>query len=774
MSENILSLASIHISSEGELQLKQKVSLPDILDVLIVGGGPGGTATAFRAKELGLAMLVIDFDDIMKRIRDYTKDKLILPNFGGGDKMQFPDGGDLVSLLHFAPIDNEEMCLQWKAWYVQHCIPAHLGVELTALQREDDLWRAVVWNHNTQQEQSYLARHVVIAVGRGVPRRFDIPGNTDGIAYHLTDARNYVGAPVCVIGGGTSAAEAVIAISNAKADAQDASPVHWSYRGDKMPKVSKALSDVFFKAFVSNGNIRYHPRSEPVTVLTAEDHKEYLSIRTERKFIKGSPNETNHLEFLKERCIACIGEDIPEAFLSSLGISMVVGGPKNRKRMVTARFLETQQPNVFLVGDILSQAYFVADDFDADPSVFPEVKHRGNIKSALRDGVCVAEVIRSRLDGKDPPEFLLPEPKPEMMRQQPDKTIVDMTTIIEQEGPPEESTRDSGYESTGTAVLIRIIAGNVEETEYSVKSHGVTTIGHKDSDITIPDDSFLSDRHASISHSEDGYLLRDDGGKTGVFFRAPLGRYLEVRPGDVVSAGNQFLLFQVDGNRYGFLHYNREGKEMGRWHLHTKFVVLGRDATGIILDRKDMTLSRRHLALAARDNKILLKDLKSVNGTYLRIRHSVSLSHGDEFRVGQQIFTFSLNDEAVVDRGHTTSSMPIEHPKAKKSKPLLIEDTADSAQLIRFLPSGQTCPVQAGKTICDLAEEHDIELNAECHAGSCGSDPLRILEGQENLSKMTDEERETLEDICELDPAEHRLACMARINGAVEVEIVTQ
>ena len=32
----------------------------DVLDVLIVGGGPAGTAAAFRSKELGIEALVIE------------------------------------------------------------------------------------------------------------------------------------------------------------------------------------------------------------------------------------------------------------------------------------------------------------------------------------------------------------------------------------------------------------------------------------------------------------------------------------------------------------------------------------------------------------------------------------------------------------------------------------------------------------------------------------------------------------------------------------------
>ena len=126
----------------------------------------------------------------------------------------------------------------------------------------------------------------MLAFGRGVPRRFDIPGKVQGLAFGLTVASKYVGEPVLVIGGGTSAAEAVIAISSAKNDAGDSSDVYWSYRGDKMPKVSRALADPFFQAFVGNGNVRYLPSSEPVAVLEVADES-YLSVRTSRIMAQG-------------------------------------------------------------------------------------------------------------------------------------------------------------------------------------------------------------------------------------------------------------------------------------------------------------------------------------------------------------------------------------------------------------------------------------------------------------------------------------------------------
>ncbi len=161
---------------DGSIVLDPPVALPEVLDALIVGGGPFGTAAAFRLKELGRNALVVDYDDLMKRIRDYPKDKQILPDYGGGDHMQFPKGGELLARLQFAPIDKDDMCVTWKALYREHRVPAQVGVEMTGLEREGNLWKVITWNHNLKSEQTFLTHHVVLAFGRGVPRRFDIPG----------------------------------------------------------------------------------------------------------------------------------------------------------------------------------------------------------------------------------------------------------------------------------------------------------------------------------------------------------------------------------------------------------------------------------------------------------------------------------------------------------------------------------------------------------------------------------------------------------------------
>lgn len=774
------------IFADGTFKTNDGVDVPSELDMLIVGGGPAGTAAAFRAKELGLDALVIDYDDLMKRIRDYAKDKLILPHFGGGDKMKFPQGGELVNQLHFDPIDKDDMCEEWKGFYRKHNVPAKVGVELTGAERLDDGgWEAVTWNHKTKEEERYNVAHLVIAMGRGVPRRFDIPGNTDGVAYNLSDPANYVGHPACVIGGGTSAAEAVIAVSNEKEEADDDCPVYWSYRGEQMPKVSKALSDEFFDAYVRNGNIRYLPNSEPELVVTGPDRNEFLSLRIDRKELDGRPIETDHLEFAKHHCIACIGEDIPEDFLNSLGVHMVKGGPKNKKRMAVTPLLETEQPNLYLIGDILSQAYLETDDFDADPETYQEVKHRGNIKSALRDGVFIAEVAKQKLEGKETIEVNLTfadEEEDETVHEPEDEKEEESTkflrTMVEGESPPDEGVSEDRAAEEEEAVLVHITPSGVEEEEFSIAQTGTTTIGRKEGDLTFPEDNRLSSPHASVSHTPEGYVLRDDGSNTGTFLKLQPGERMEMSSGSLLQLGAQFLLFGRENGQPHVVQYDQAGQKVDRYDLSEGAYILGRNAPDIILDPDDKILSRRHLAVEVGDDgRVTARDLDSLNGSFLRVREGVSVEHDDVFRVGQQLFRLSLEQvtpaSSTVFRMQPDREAPDEEAEEAEEEPAPAEEAEPTEPSITVQPDGTTVPVEDGQTVLDAIKDEGL-VEYECESGFCGMDALRVVSGGEHLSTVDDQEEDTLETLCDLEPGNEegqcRLACMAEATGPVVVE----
>jgi pSer/pThr/pTyr-binding forkhead associated (FHA) protein len=70
-------------------------------------------------------------------------------------------------------------------------------------------------------------------------------------------------------------------------------------------------------------------------------------------------------------------------------------------------------------------------------------------------------------------------------------------------------------------------------------------------------------------------------------------------------------------------------------------VVMGREE-GDIVFRDDEFLSRRHAVLRWQSNQCVLDDLKSSNGTFIRLRGPQPLEHGDILRMGDQMFRIEL------------------------------------------------------------------------------------------------------------------------------------
>lgn len=88
---------------------------------------------------------------------------------------------------------------------------------------------------------------------------------------------------------------------------------------------------------------------------------------------------------------------------------------------------------------------------------------------------------------------------------------------------------------------------------------------------------------------------------------------------------------------------------------------------------------------------------------------------------------------------------------------------------VTFLPSGQTYDVKDGTTILVAAIQNGLKLRHDCTEGICGTDRVRVVAGQENLTEKTQNEELTLEMMNATE--EERLACVARILGDVTLDI---
>jgi nitrite reductase (NADH) large subunit len=85
---------------------------------------------------------------------------------------------------------------------------------------------------------------------------------------------------------------------------------------------------------------------------------------------------------------------------------------------------------------------------------------------------------------------------------------------------------------------------------------------------------------------------------------------------------------------------------------------------------------------------------------------------------------------------------------------------------VAFKP-GPTVHAKVGQALLDIAEASQVPIESGCRMGMCGSDPVRVLEGEDNLSKMRSAERRTLGRLGL--GADCRMACVSRVQGPVVV-----
>jgi len=77
------------------------------------------------------------------------------------------------------------------------------------------------------------------------------------------------------------------------------------------------------------------------------------------------------------------------------------------------------------------------------------------------------------------------------------------------------------------------------------------------------------------------------------------------------------------------------------FHLNASHHKVGRKH-GKIPFPDDMYVSPKHADFFYRDNTLFLKDEGSLNGSFIQLRRSHKLEHGDHFMIGHELFKFEL------------------------------------------------------------------------------------------------------------------------------------
>ena len=213
--------------------------------------------------------------------------------------------------------------------------------------------------------------------------------------------------------------------------------------------------------------------------------------------------------------------------------------------------------------------------------------------------------------------------------------------------------------------IVRIAKDGSEGVHHPISGEQ-TDVGRTEGNIILPDDPYLSPRHARIvARAGTGLVLADLGSVNGTYVRLRTPHPLT--HGDLLLLGQQVLRFEavseLEGARgpamqHGVLLFGSpapvararlvqrtvEGLTRDVLHLVRDEVTLGRE----IGDRtfpEDVFMSRRHATIRREGGSFVLHDLGSSNGTFVQIHAEHVLQDADQFRIGHHLFRVDLARE---------------------------------------------------------------------------------------------------------------------------------
>ena len=175
-----------------------------MLDLIIIGAGPAGLSAADAAAEAGLEYLVIEKGTIANTIRQYPVGRTL---FSTPNELEMREGS--LKPLREKPT-REELLSHYIHFVLDRDLNINTGERVVDVSGDIEQGFYI-----TTDRAEYHAARVLFAIGAmDIPRRLNVPGEELEKVHHLfVEPYAYIRKEALVVGGGNSAAEAALFLS---------------------------------------------------------------------------------------------------------------------------------------------------------------------------------------------------------------------------------------------------------------------------------------------------------------------------------------------------------------------------------------------------------------------------------------------------------------------------------------------------------------------------------------------------------------------------------
>jgi len=173
----------------------------ELYDVLIVGGGPIGLASALEAKKNNLKYIIIEKGTVANSLYNYP---LYMTFFSTADRLEI----DEIPFITTKPKPGRQDALE----YYQG-IARQKGLNIKTYEKVLNIKKSTFFQIETSK-QIYFAKNVIIATGfYDIPNMMEIPGeDLPKVKHYYTEPYPYAFQNVVVIGSSNSSVDAALEI----------------------------------------------------------------------------------------------------------------------------------------------------------------------------------------------------------------------------------------------------------------------------------------------------------------------------------------------------------------------------------------------------------------------------------------------------------------------------------------------------------------------------------------------------------------------------------
>lgn len=257
-------------------------------DVVIIGAGPAGLSASLAAKEHQLKCITIEQEDSLGgAIYKYPRNKVAMTQ-----PVMLP----IVGKVEMYDISKEELLGFWQR------VLRDTKLKVNFNERMETIAKTAIGYDVKTSKATYQTANVLLAIGRqGTPRKLEVPGEEQAkVVYRLTDPEQYRGQHVLIVGGGDSALEAAITISE-----QPGTTVTLSYRSEAFGRVKPKNRE----------RLQHAEAVKRLMVLLKSNIKE---IRSDTVQIELANSEM--IEIPNDAVIICAGGVLPTPLLKEIGV----------------------------------------------------------------------------------------------------------------------------------------------------------------------------------------------------------------------------------------------------------------------------------------------------------------------------------------------------------------------------------------------------------------------------------------------------------------------